>query len=88
MLTFTQWTKTRKRKEKNNERPTSQTRPIIRHQDQQGQADRGTAQEPSEGLPVFPIVREQDGGGELNGLEVSLFPVGFGSKLQSSEWHV
>jgi hypothetical protein len=57
MLTFTQWTKTRKHKEKNNERPISQTSPIIRHQDQQRQADRDDPQVPAEGLPVFPIVR-------------------------------
>ena len=40
-----------------NERPISQASPILRHQDQQGQANRNDPQEPTEGLPVFPIVR-------------------------------
>jgi hypothetical protein len=35
----------------------SQASPNIRHQDQQVQADRDDPQVPSEGLPVFPILR-------------------------------
>lgn len=57
MLDFKQWNKRRKKKESHYERPTSQTDREIRHQADQGQADRSTPQKPSEGLPILPIVR-------------------------------
>lgn len=55
MLNFKQWTKRRKRKEPNHERPTSQTDREIRNQDIQGQAAGVDPQELSTGVHVFPI---------------------------------
>jgi hypothetical protein len=60
MLNFKQWTKRRKKKESNYERPTSQTDREIRNQDDQGKAAGLDTQEHGTGVHVFPIAELED----------------------------